>query len=438
MPAVRCPAGPRNKGTRLHRANFSNVIQKPRRTGYELLGQSKFQQLWVANLVSSLSLVMLMLACGWAMASMTTSPLLVASVQMAISVPAFLLGIPFGMMTDRYGHRRLLLFAQAWMLIPECVLALFAWRGQLTPWLLLSALALTGIGLVIHESAWKPLLCEMCPREQMVAAISLNSLGSKIGKVVGPAVGGYVTGLAGIALVLGLRILAHIMLIRALWRVPESSEAAAGPAGSIEKPGISLREGWSFLRRSPEVYGPMIRCAFLMAPFAGMLALLPLDAKENIQTDAIGYGGLLTALGIGTVSSMSLMPWLRRHFRMTSLATVALAVFSLALLGISRWDSMFLDAFFLLLLGFAWSIVSVSHQVAVQTASPDALRGLMTAFHAVTQQGSVVAGSFIFAFIAGQTVVSTSIMLAGFVAMAGLLLVRRYPLAEDISATSAQ
>ncbi len=411
------------------------MIESRPRSGYQLLGQRQFQLLWLANLVSSLGLVMLLLASGWAMASMTTSPLMVASVQMALSVPAFLLGIPFGIMADRFGYRRLLLVAQVCMLIPECALAVIAWRGLLTPELLLSALVVIGIGLVIHGSAWKPMLCEMYPREQMVAAISLNSLGNKIGKVVGPAVGGYLTGLAGIALILVLRVLAHISVIAAVWRVPTRSHSEPRQTGAPVGPRQSIAEGWRFLRRSPEIYGPMIRCAALMAPFAGLLALLPLDAKENIQTDVLGYGGLLTALGIGTVSSMSLMPWLRRHCSMNTMATVALAVFSLAMLGISRWDSMFLDALFLLILGFAWSIVSVSHQVSVQTACPDSMRGLMTAFHEVAQQGSVVAGSFIFAFIAEQTVISTGIMVAGFAAMGGLLLVRRYPLSDGITVT---
>lgn len=417
------------------RDSFSTVTESRPRSGYELLRQPQFQHLWVANLVSSLGVAMLMLSAGWAMASMTTSPLMVASVQMAVSIPAFALGIPFGVMTDRFGHRKLLLIAQFAMLIPECVLALIAWRGMLTPGLLLAALVVIGIGLVIHGAAWKPLLCAMYPREQMIAAISLNSLGTKTGKVVGPAVGGYLTGLAGIALILSLRVLAHIMVIRAVWRVPPRFDTGSDEPSSTAGAGASIVDGWRFLRRSPQIYGSLIRCALLMAPFAGLLALLPLDAKENIQTDALGYGGLLTALGFGTVASMSLMPRLRRHFPMNSLATVALALFSVALLGVSRWDSMFLDAFFLLVLGFAWSLVSISHQVSVQTASPDSMRGLMSAFYEVVQQGSVVIGSFIFAFIAQHSVVSTAIMVAGFVAMSGLLLVRRYPLSDGASHT---
>jgi MFS family permease len=402
------------------------MIEKEPLSGYLLLRQRPFQQLWFANLVSGLGLVMLQLAAGWAMATMSSSPLVVAGVQLAFTVPAFLLSIPFGAMADRFGKRRVLLVAQIWMLLPECVLAITAWQGMLTPWLLLATLALAGTGVVMHVAAWKPLLCEMFPGEQMVAAISLNSLGSKVGKVVGPAVGGYLTGLAGVAVVFVARIVGHLVVIHSVWRTPARPDGSR-PVGQPElKP--SIRDGWRFLRRTPKVYGPMLRCAIVMAPFSGLLALLPLEAKDNIQTEALGYGGLLTALGLGTVASMSLMPWLQEQFTLTSMSMAGLSLFALSILGISRWDSMVLDALFLLLLGFAFGIVSVSHQVAVQISSPDNLRGLMAAFHEVAQQGAMVAGSFIFGIVAEQTVVSTSILCAGILAAGGILLARRYPL----------
>lgn len=397
-------------------------------SGYWLLGQTQFQQLWAANLVSGLSLVMLQLACGWAMATMTSDALLVASVQMAITVPAFLLGIPFGILADQRGKRALLLIGQVWMLAPECVLALIAWRGQMTPLVLVVGLALIGVGLVMHNAAWKPLLCETFAGDQMIPALSLNSLGSKIGKVAGPAFGGYLTGLAGVAVVLTARILGHLVTV---WSVSGRSAGGRSASPSVrDEP--SFREGLRFLRTSAAIYGPMLRCGALTAPFAGLLALLPLDAKDNLQTDVLGYGGLLTALGLGTVMSMSLLPWLQRKFRTNPLATTAFAVFSLALVGISRWDSMFLDAFFLWILGFAFGIVTVGHQAAVQAASPDSLRGLMTAFHEVAQQGSMVVGGVVFGLIAQWTEVSASLLIGGLLALGSVVLFWRYPLPDEL------
>ena len=398
--------------------------------GYELLGHRPFRELWASNLVFSLSSVMLLLASAWLMTSMTTSPLLVASIQTAGSLPFFFLSIPFGILSDRFGHRKLLAIAHVWMMVSAGTLTLITWRDQLTPWLLLSLLGLIGVGAAIEESAWKPLLLDLVPPEGAVAAISLNSMSNKIGQAVGPMLGSYLMEMAGAATVFATRVLSHLAMLCALLRVPETAvpdSRGLEPSSGLRR---SFREGWTALRQTREIYGPLIRSAAFIAPNAGMIALLPIDARENIQTELIGFGELLAALGVGNFVALSLRPGLRNRFRVGPLSTAALAVFSLAVLGVSQWDSMLADALFLFVAGFAWSILGISHQVSVLTAAPEGMRGLITSFYVLTVQGSFAAGSFLFGLIAQHVGCDHSIMLAGFVAMAGLLLVRRFPLSD--------
>lgn len=412
---------------------FDHMTER-NRLGYQVFGQRQFRELWFANVVSSLGTVMSLLAAAWVMTSLTDKAFLVTAVQTAVSLPFVFLSIPFGIITDMFGHRRMLLVAHAWMVVPALAMALIEWIGHLTPGVLLALLFLIGIGTVMHQAAWKPLLYEVLPREATVSAMSLNTLGSKVAQLAGPVVGGLLM-VAGAALIFAVRGVSHIAVVLVLLRVPkpvpiERSERAH-PLSEARR---SLREGWRFLRGAPEIYGTLIRCAVFMTPCAGMLALLPLEAKENIQTEVLGYGGLLTSLAVGTVSAVSLMPLLQNHFRVRTMATVALAGFSLAVLGISRWDSMFLDAGFLVLAGFCWGILNVSQQASVQMASPDGMRGLMTSFYSLTVQGSMALGSLIFGVFAEYRGVSASILLAGCVAASGLLLVRWFPLADGVTA----
>lgn len=408
-------------------------------SGYDLFRQRQFRELWVANVVSSLGTVMSLLAAAWVMTSLTDKAFLVTAVQTAVSLPFVFLSIPFGIVTDMFGHRRMLLVAHSWMVLPAIAMALIEWIGHLTPWVLLSLLFMIGIGTVMHQAAWKPLLYEVLPRESTVSAVSLNTLGSKTAQLVGPGLGGLLM-VAGAALIFAVRGLSHIAVVLVLLRVPKPAviePAVIEPAGRglpLAEARRSIQEGWRFLRGAPEIYGTLIRCALFMAPCAGMLALLPLEAKENIQTEVLGYGGLLTSLAIGSVSAVSLMPALRNHFRVRTMATVALAGFALAVFGISRWDSMFLDAGFLAVAGFCWGILNVSQQASVQIASPDGTRGLMTSFYSLTVQGSMALGSLIFGVFAEYRGVSASILLAGCVAAGGLLLVRWFPLSDGVAA----
>ncbi len=407
--------------------------------GYELFRQRQFTELWSANLILTLGLVMLMLGVAWEMTTLTDNPVLVSMVQTVMSLPFVFFSVPLGVASDAVGHRTMLLASQAWMLVITGVMAVIALSGgvDFTPLSVLSLLFLIGVGLVAQQSAWKPFLHDFVPEDKLVAAISFNSLSNKISQTLGPILGGYLMGLAGAAVVLFTRALSHVLMIITLIRYRNISPARAHEAEQSTPGRRSLREGWNALRRSPQLYGPMIRCAIQMGPCAGVLALLPLEAKENVQTGAIGFGGLLAALGIGTTAGVSLMPLLQRHIRLNIMTTVAVAAFATAVIGISRWDSMALDASFLLVFGFSWSVLSVSHQFAVQTRAPKDMRGLMTSIYSLVQQGAMALGSFGFGVIAHQAGVSRSILIAGIIAAFGLLLVRFYPMPEVEAEASA-
>ena len=398
-----------------------------RGSGYELLADGRFRELWAANFILTLGMVMLQLACGWTVASLTDNALLVSMVQTMVSLPFLFFAIPAGIANDRWGSRPLLLVSQMWMLLSTGLLAAIAWYWDLTPWWILSLLFLIGAGLAVQQSAWKPLLQDIAPDDKLVAAISLNSLGNKLAQTAGPITGGYLVGAAGLGTVFAARAASHLLMVVALLRLSRRTVVRTREPGAAG----SLREAWAVMRGSPQLYGPMIRCAFLMVPCAAVLALLPLEAKDNIQTDLLGYGGLLTLLGIGTTAGVSAMPVLRRRIRLNPLSAAAVAVFALSVLGISRWDSMLLDGALLVFFGFSWGVLGISHQYAVQVAAPSDMRGLMTSLYSLVLQGSMAFGSVVFGVIAEHSVVSVSILIAGVVAGCGLLLVRRCPIPDD-------
>jgi MFS family permease len=398
--------------------------------GFDLIGQRTFRSLWSANLLVTLSLAMLLLGAAWLMTLLTDNAILVSSVQTVISLPFVIFGVPFGIASDRFGHRTMLVVSQVWLLGVTGLMAVIALAGgwDFTPALLLSTLFLVGVGLVVQQTAWKPFLHDVAPADRIVDVISLNSLSNKISQSLGPILGGYLMGLAGAAALLFTRAAANLLMLVTVVRLP-----ATGTAPS-EKSRRSLRDGWRVLRGVPGLYGPIVRCALLMVPCGGVLALLPLEAKENIQTGAVGFGVLLAALGVGTTAGVSLMPFLLRRLPSNPLAAVALAVFALAVIGISQWDSMLLDAMFLLFFGFGWGALSISHQLAVHVSAPPEMRGLMTSIYALVLQGSMAVGSFGFGVIAHQFGVSRSILIAGVIALSSLSLVGvfRLPDAERV------
>jgi MFS family permease len=419
------------------------VIKKLLGPGFGLLEQQDFRNLWGGNLFSNTGTFMMIIAAGWEMSSLTQNAALVAMVQTALSLPFFFFVIPGGILTDLVNHRRLLILTQAWMMIAVVLIAWCAWTGTLTPWLLLGLLSIVGIGTAVHQPAWKTILQDLVTREQSASAVALNSLNYNIGQALGPFLGGLLAGVAGVASVFACKALSYISVVAALWRIPD--ERLPKPKVGVSASSVlsSLGEGFVFLKNSPILGGILLRYALFILPASGMMALLPLEARREIGSGVFGYGALMStlgvgellgALGVGAVVGAFFIPGLKQKFSIDVVVKVTLLCFSLCVLGVSQWNSMLLDDLFLIVGGVSWSVMTVTHQVAVQFSSPDWVRGRTTSFYMLTLQGATAVGSMTFGWIAQLTTIRESIMLCAVVSMLGILLIRRFPLTNNESA----
>src|SRR5437764_13203683 len=76
-----------------------------------------FRAIWIASLVSTMGIWMHSVAAAWFMTSLTSSPLLIALLQTATSLPVFILGLPAGAIADLVDRRLIILLSQGWMLL---------------------------------------------------------------------------------------------------------------------------------------------------------------------------------------------------------------------------------------------------------------------------------------------------------------------------------
>src|ERR1700735_5021783 len=107
-------------------------------SGFEPLSVPLFRDLWLASMVSNVGSWMQDTAGTWLMTALTTSPLLIALMQTAASLPVVVLGLIAGATADIIDRRRLLIFWQAWMLTAVAVLSVLTFSGVIGPWWLLT------------------------------------------------------------------------------------------------------------------------------------------------------------------------------------------------------------------------------------------------------------------------------------------------------------
>jgi MFS family permease len=108
-----------------------------------------------------------------------------------------LLALWAGAIADNLDRRAVMLAAQVFMLCVSALLALFAWQGWLTPWLLLMFTFLIACGTTVNGPAWQASVGDIVPRPKLPAAVALNSMGFNIARTAGPAVGGAIVATSG-------------------------------------------------------------------------------------------------------------------------------------------------------------------------------------------------------------------------------------------------
>ena len=336
------------------------------------LRNGAFRALWVAATFSYVGTWVQDVGESWLMLSLTRSPLPVAMLTTSFTLPAFMLTLPAGVLADRFDRRKILLVAQSWMALVALGLAVVAWRGWVTPAVLLFAGASLGVGAAVTSPPWQSLLPDLVPRAQTAEAVTLNSVAFNIARAVGPALGGLVLGLAGPATAFALNAASFLAVIEVLRRYPHIRAVAerAGAARRKEPLRKAIFVAFRQVRRSSHLRALYTAVAAFGLAASGVVALLPVFAKNTLHTDARGYGVLLGAIGIGAVSAALLLRRLRASFSARRLVPGAMVVYGAAMLAMSLSRSLPLAAFLLVPAGAGWLSALSTTNALVQLNAP--------------------------------------------------------------------
>ncbi|UXJ50264.1 MFS transporter [Pseudomonas citronellolis] len=382
-----------------------------------------FRAVWCAALTANICVWMQNVAAAWLMVKFDPAPLMVALVQTAITLPAFLFGLPAGVYADLIDRRRMLIFTHAWMLVATLVLYLLQLSSNLNPWSLLGLTFVLGAGSAVSIPAWQASTSDAVPRAALGAAINLNGIAYNAARAVGPALAGALIAAMGINWVFALNI---ILLLIVLLIFIFLYRPAAVPPPPPEPLFSAMRGGIRYVRHARQLHGQILRTLTFISCASGLWALLPLVAKNGV---AGGYGLLLGSLGAGAVLGGLLLNRLRPRIRNYGhLATAANLIFVAGMLTAAWAPNLYLVSPSLVLGGAAWISFNSTTSASFQTALPAWVRARALAIFMLSFQGSMAVGGVIWGAVANHLGVSWTLTLAASLILLGLLTTRSYPL----------
>lgn len=363
------------------------------------LGQPTFRALWLAILVGNIGTWIHDVAAAWVMAETTNSPLMVAAVQSATTLPVVVLAIVAGTLADIVDRRRYLILAQLWMLLVASTLAVLAHLDALGPWTLIALTFALGIGAAMAMPAQQATTPELVPKPMLGPAVALGSLSMNIARATGPALGGLIVAQAGIAWAFAVNALTFLGVAVVLWRWRRAPTASVLPPETF---GVALRAGLRYATRASVLQAVLVKAAWFFTFASALTALLPIVVKQDLHASAGTYGLLLGCIGAGAIGGAMLLPGLRTRVdpdRMVLWATLVYAGCILAI-ALLRWVPVLYGV--ALLAGFAWIAVLSSLQIAAQTAVPAWVRARALSLYIVVFSGGMAAGSLGWGWLAQQ------------------------------------
>ncbi|MFC7704687.1 MFS transporter [Plastorhodobacter daqingensis] len=386
--------------------NKGSELAQPR-SAFAPFRHPAFRTLWTATLVSNLGGLVQGVGAAWAMTLLTPSPTLIALVQTTTTLPVMLFAMASGALADSFDRRRIMLLAQVLMLLVSVALAVTAWMGGLTPRLLLAFTFLIGAGGALHNPSWQASMGDLVSRDDLPAAVSLNSVGFNLMRSIGPAAGGLIVATLGAAAAFAFNAASYVPLIAALfrWR-PETRPRLAPREGFVPAMGAGLR----YVALSPNLLRVLARGLFFGLTGASVLALLPLVVRDMIGGGSFLYGLLLGAFGLGAIGGALLNPWLRATLANERIVQIAFLAMALAAAALSQSHTLWLSVLAMLPAGAAWVLALSLFNVTVQLSTPRWVVGRALALYQMATFGGLAAGAWIWGVVASAQGVDVALI----------------------------
>ncbi|MGC3984029.1 MAG: MFS transporter [Pseudorhodoferax sp.] len=382
-----------------------------------------FRMLWIVWLASNICMWMNDVAAAWLMTSLTTSPVWVALVQTAATMPVFLFGLPSGALADIVDRRRFYITTQFWVAGVALLLCATVLTGTVTPPLLLLLTFANGIGLAMRWPVYSAVVPELIPRAQLPAALALNGITMNASRIVGPLLAGALIASIGSAAVFVLN--AVLSLGSAFMLMRWQREHKPDPLGR-QRLWSAMRVGVQFVRQSPRLKAVLLRIALFFFHSTALIALLPLVARGLQGGDAATFTVLLASMGMGAIATAFLMPRLRQLLARDQVVLYGTLLQSGATLVMAFASNVAVAVPAMFVAGMAWIATANSLSVSAQLALPDWVRARGMAIYQMAIMGASAFGAGLWGQVAALSTVQLSLLVAALTGGTAMWLATRF------------
>jgi MFS family permease len=353
-----------------------------------LLRHRPFVLFWLARFAVTASYQMLIVAVAWQLYALTGDPFDLGLIGLIQFIPAMLLFLVVGHVTDRYQRRLVLLSCQIIEGVAAATLLVAVIAGATSRELILCVAFILGIARAFEVTAMQIMVPGLVPLPLVPRAVAGSATANQAAVITGPALGGFLYA-AGPTVVYGvcLVLFAAAALLTLMIRMERSA---------LSREPMTLATffaGFAFIRRNPVVFG-VISLDLFVVLLGGVTALLPVFARDVFAAGPWALGLLRAAPGVGALTMALVLTRWPIEYKAGKMMFAAVAGYGLSTALFALSNNFIIALASLAALGASDMVSVVIRMTLVQLGTPDEVRGRVTAVNGLFIGASNQLGEF--------------------------------------------
>jgi len=378
-----------------------------------------YRLFFAGQAVSLVGTWMQQVAQGWLVLTLSGDPFWLGVVATAQFLPVMVLGLFAGVLADVLPKRQTLMAAQAVMMVLAIVLTVLTATGIIEIWMIVVLALFLGCANAVDMPVRQSFAIEMVGSRDVGNAVALNSAMFNGARVVGPAVAGLTIAAFGIATSFAINAVSFLAVIVALslMRDDELHRPRLVPRPrSVGAVFDNLAEGLRFVRHTPIVLMAVTTVGLTATFGMNFQVVIPPLAQDALNSDASGYGFLMTASGLGALgAALGLVIAGKPRPSRIVLGAIVLGVASLLLATSTSYP---LSLLLMIPVGAGGITMAATANATIQLAVPDGLRGRVMSVYTTVFSASMPIGGLLMGVLASWLGILEAIAIGGALSLA--------------------
>ncbi len=387
-----------------------------------------YRLFWFGQLISLAGTWVQSISQAWLVIDLGHDPFWLGAIAAAQFTPVLFLGLFGGVIADALPKRPALIGTQAALMLLAALQALLVATGAINLPILFVLAACLGVVNAIDMPVRQSFFAELVPLAEVGRAVAFNSAMFNAARVVGPAIGGVLIGVVGVAACFALNALSFLAVLLALLAIRDA-ELHSAPRGerlrSAAAVRVNLFEGLRYVARTPVI----ALCVFTIGTVSGVAmnfnVIIPELARSVLNVGAPGLGFLMASVGLGSLCG-ALFAAAQRRPRLVlvvlgggilgalsilaGIASGSGAAWSVGATGVALFGA-----------GFGAISMAATANASIQMAAPAALRGRVMSVYTTVFAGSTPVGALATGAVASLIGAPGTLILAGSLGVAAAL-----------------